>query len=306
MVLSYVAALAAAYFFTKSASFFWTYCRPSSLPKYLHHCRKSYALITGASDGIGFGLAEEFCSRNFNVILHGRNQSKLTKLKETLSASYPKVDVQILVLDALSATVDDMQSAIQQVQDLHITALVNNIGGTGGIVSSAFLSFSNNTFREIDDMITLNLRFTTLFTRAFLPILTRNGPSLILNLGSQGDLGVAYLPIYSSTKSYIRALTRALSAEFKAEGINIEVLDCAGGSIASAQNPAEATLMRPSSRRFAKACLDSVGCGQTRVVPYLPHGLQELLLGVLLPNWLVDTLIAKQLKPMADNKAKTW
>jgi 17beta-estradiol 17-dehydrogenase / very-long-chain 3-oxoacyl-CoA reductase len=79
-------------------SFIYISFRPSSLSRYNHS--NAYALITGSSDGIGFGFAHELLlSRGFNVILHGRNEKKLAGIKSDLIKQYPSRDVsQILYL----------------------------------------------------------------------------------------------------------------------------------------------------------------------------------------------------------------
>lgn len=77
---------------------------PSALHRYLrdHHGRKSWALVIGASNGIGEGFAYELCSHGFNVVLHGRHVEKLTRIQEALRAEYPKSKVRIVVADAAS------------------------------------------------------------------------------------------------------------------------------------------------------------------------------------------------------------
>ena len=70
------------------------------LGRYLHPDKECWALITGASDGIGFGLAEELCLRGFNVILHSRNRDKLELKKRELEAQFPKSQIAIAVGDA--------------------------------------------------------------------------------------------------------------------------------------------------------------------------------------------------------------
>ena len=68
----------------------WFYS--SGLPKYLRKTPDggaSWALVTGASDGIGRALSSEVAARGFNVLIHGRNESKLSNVREELAAVYP-------------------------------------------------------------------------------------------------------------------------------------------------------------------------------------------------------------------------
>lgn len=79
----------------------------TKLPKYGRSHRlagadqesQPWALITGASDGLGVGWAKELAIDGINIILHGRNPTKLDALKSTIEAEY-KVCVRTLVLDA--------------------------------------------------------------------------------------------------------------------------------------------------------------------------------------------------------------
>ncbi|KAF2450080.1 hypothetical protein P171DRAFT_204594 [Karstenula rhodostoma CBS 690.94] len=77
----------------------------SGLPKYLRqdaNGESSWALVTGASDGIGWGLSRQLADRGFNVILHGRNTSKLTRCREELEASFPHRHFRTVTVDASS------------------------------------------------------------------------------------------------------------------------------------------------------------------------------------------------------------
>ena len=59
--------------------FIWLYfLRPSSVKRYLHG-RAPYAIVTGATDGIGRATAAELVTRGFNLILHGRNEEKMQR-----------------------------------------------------------------------------------------------------------------------------------------------------------------------------------------------------------------------------------
>lgn len=74
--------------------------RPSNLPIYCHSESGSWALVTGASDGIGRAFSAELLSRGFNVLLHGRNKEKLERVKRELLELHPKRAIEIVVADA--------------------------------------------------------------------------------------------------------------------------------------------------------------------------------------------------------------
>lgn len=105
------------------------YFLPSSRLKRFQYGPASYALVTGASDGIGRAVAKELYRRGFNLILHGRNPEKLARVQEEIeAASTTKRDIKLWVADANDAQVD-FEGAVKQWEDLQITLVVHNVGG---------------------------------------------------------------------------------------------------------------------------------------------------------------------------------
>lgn len=76
-----------------------------------------WALITGASDGLGVGWAQELAAEGINVILHGRNPTKLDALKRTLEAEH-KISVRTLVLDAEKLPTSTEEGAYKEFDQL--------------------------------------------------------------------------------------------------------------------------------------------------------------------------------------------
>jgi hypothetical protein len=90
--------------------------------------QQSWALVTGASDGIGKGFAQELCSRGFNVIIHGRNEKKLLGVKKELESQWKDVQIKVFVMDAGNAqgwTEDDDKKVLDAVKGLNLTLLVS-------------------------------------------------------------------------------------------------------------------------------------------------------------------------------------
>lgn len=285
-----------------------SYLYPSALPKYLRthgEGEASWALVTGATDGIGFGFAEELCTRGFNVILHGRNQSKLDSKCEELQKRFPKSKLRIVVADASSFASQDIVKVIDQIKDLPITVLVNNVGGTG-VLDANFKSFDMHTAQEVDALLSLNVSFPIQLTAALWPLLKQNTPSLVLNVGSQAFVGVPFLPVYSATKGAIHAWSRALAVEQETYDTKIEVLEILVGSVQSQQNQTpQPTFFVPSSREMARTSLERVGGGLKSVPGYFPHWIQ-LASRALLPEWVVDWATVKFLKPLSGKKERVW
>lgn len=302
MVLStlffYLGLLTAAKYLSELFSFIYLFARTSSLPRYLHHT-PSWALITGSSDGIGRGFAEELCLQGFNIVLHGRNPAKLERLKADLSKEFPRRSIRIAVADSLQSNrASSIEAVVDAVQDLNLTVLINNIGGVAGIVTPKFKALERHNTQEIDDTIQLNLGFATQITHALLPTLQRNQPSLIINISSVAAvMSTPYLALYSASKAYNISFSRNLSAELKAEGKDIEVLGIiVGDTVTPGGRPGRTVgIIRPSSRTLAKSALQKVGCGRENVPGYLVHALQVSGLSFL-PEFLTAFIVAKEMR----------
>ena len=253
------------------------YARPSSLKRYLHG-DDAWALVTGASDGIGRGFAHELAQNGFNVVLHGRNVTKLENVKAQLQNQFPMLDFRILVADASSTSYQQIDALIASVNDLHLTVLINNAGG--GVTVAPL---EDTTSEDVDAIMNLNARFPTQLTKALLPQLTQtNSPSLIMNIGSMGDFCVPYATVYGGSKGFNMTWSSSLAMELKSEGKIVEVLAISVGRVTDvSHNKKDASFFTPSASTMAKAALQRVGCGKPVVVGYVGHALQKFLVGLL-------------------------
>lgn len=289
--------LLALYVLYKLACHIYVYLRPSSLPSYLHPPDGAWALITGSSDGIGFGLAQELCHRGFNVILHGRNHTRLLHAQSLLADQFPTTKTRILVLDANTPASDPcFDRAIREAVDsITLTVLVNSFGGQQGILPAErfLLGFGEYTPAQIEGIVQINTLFMLHVTRCLFPVLRANAPSLLLNVSGLGARGMPYLSVYSGSKGYLEAFTRALRAEMRGEGKQVEVLAIQAGYVQTRSNPMATGYFVPSSRRFAAAVLNRVGCGRDVVFGYWPHWLQALGFVVLPEAWMAKIVFGE-------------
>jgi len=266
--LATIGALWFSSFVIKVASFIRIYTRPSSLPRY-HHLSANgstpWALITGASDGIGKGYALELARHNFNLILHGRNQCKLSAVQESILEQYPKTQIRFLILDSISSSSECIREAVQKtLGDVHLTVLVNNVGTGTTPCGHVFSNFEDEEPRNIEAMINTNARFPALLTHAVLPsLLSHSKPALILTMGSISDAGSPYLSAYSASKAFDTTFSRALRREMKAEGRDVEVLAIMTAMVTDTSTSKErASWTCPDAGDYARSALGRVGCGR--------------------------------------------
>lgn len=256
---------------------------------------ESWALVTGASDGIGKGFARELCARGVNVILHGRNERKLERVREEILAEWPERQVRLFVMDANVGETDvpRLVEACKAFEDVRLRVLVHNVGGVGAGVP-LWAPLAERSSEVVGRIVNINVRFMTELTRVLLPQLVRSQPALIVTIGSGiSEFAVPYFQMYSGAKAYMQAWARSMRLEFKADKQDIEVLHIQVGKVSSGPSPAQratVNLMCPTPRRFAQSCLDAAGCGREVIWAYWPHALQFGLM-LSLPTWLLNMIV---------------
>jgi len=275
-----------------------------SLLKYTHSEHPPCALVTGASDGIGLGFVQELSSHGFNIILHGRNESKLKTVITTLKSQFPAREYRTFIHDAeKELTADILSNLAESLQDIHLTVLINNVGGPGS-VTPAWQTFLARSAEDIDKYINMNLRFPTQLTRALLPQLLENQPSLIMNLSSFAALYPApYVSVYAGSKAFNLAWGASLKAEMLAEGIDVDVLGIVIAKSQSAVVKAETSFFVPSAREMARKALEEAGCGRKWITPVWGHALQQWFLNCF-PEGILERILIMAAKGEKANSEK--
>jgi 17beta-estradiol 17-dehydrogenase / very-long-chain 3-oxoacyl-CoA reductase len=289
----------------KLSSFTWYhFLRPYNLSKYKKGGKGvPWALVTGSSDGIGLGFAEELASQGFNVILHGRNEQKLQGVKKQMLFQWPKRKFKILVLDSAedAGNTAKMAAALSEFKDLNIKILINNVGGPWG-ERPTFRKFSEMDTDYIDGWIELNLRFPTQITKVLLPTLIANQSALIINVGSgSSEISSPWLAVYSGTKAFIKAWSRSLAVELEDEGHDIDCHAIVVGPVATRKLGFASSLTRPSPRTMARSSLGYAGSGIKVVAAYWGHDYQMSLFS-LMPGRYGEDFVRKLSKEIRDKE----
>jgi NAD(P)-dependent dehydrogenase (short-subunit alcohol dehydrogenase family) len=170
------------------------------------------ALITGASSGIGYAIADLLGSEGYGLTVAARRPEKLEAAAEELRGKGYEVE-------AVAANMAD-EEAIQGVVAAHrerfgrLDVLVNNAGV--GIGAAA----GEHQTKRIDMQLDVNLRAVVLFYRECLEMLRADGGALVVNLSSiSGKSGQAWLSVYSATKAAVIGYTQAMNKELSSDGI---------------------------------------------------------------------------------------
>jgi uncharacterized protein len=174
-----------------------------------------FALITGASKGIGKAIARDLAARGYDLLLVARSEDLL---KETASeiAAGSRIDCQWLALD-LSG--DQAAARVYEYCKQHalpVSILVNNAGYG---LSGPFEKYTAETHAE---MLHLNIVTLVSLTRLFLPELKKQPAAYVLNIGSSAAYqAVPFLSAYAASKSFVLNFSRGLRGELK--GTNVSV-----------------------------------------------------------------------------------
>lgn len=191
-----------------------------------------YALITGASKGIGKAIATDLAARGFNVLLVARSEELLQQATAGITSLYP-VKADWLALDLSAAT------SAQQVYDwcrakgYVVRALVNNAGyGLSG-------PFEKYSAEEHVNMMTLNMTTLVALTRLFLPGLRAQPSAYILNVASSAAYqAVPGLTTYAATKAFVLMFSRGLRQELRKTSVSVTCV-CPGATDTDFPNRAQ-------------------------------------------------------------------
>jgi short-subunit dehydrogenase len=179
-----------------------------------------FALITGASGGIGAALAQEFAAHGWSLLLTARSMDKLQTLKQELTAKGVRVEVIALDLERT-----DSPARLEQAVDrlgIQIDALVNNAGfGDFGL-------FHRADRARLLAMLHLNISALTDLSHRFGTRMARQGQGFILNVASTAAFQPGPLmATYFSSKSYVLSFSQALALELGPRGVSVTAL-CPG------------------------------------------------------------------------------
>jgi short-subunit dehydrogenase len=251
----------------------------------------AYAVITGASGGIGRCLSRELASRKFDVLLIARSGDKLAAECQMLQHQYG-IKASYLALDLSEKTSADR---IVQWIDQHqaeVNVLVNNAGyGLWGEVEKT-------DFAQLDNMIALNINTLASLCYRMIPYLRKKTPAYILNVASTAAYqAVPTMTTYAATKAFVVLFSRGLRWELKRSGISVSCLspgatstgfiDRAGMEVLKER--AEKFSMKPEA--VAKIAIRGLFNGKAEIIPGFVNWI-SVKSTYILPKYLVEKIAA--------------
>ncbi|KAK4471028.1 hypothetical protein MN116_000012 [Schistosoma mekongi] len=249
-----------------------------------------WAIVTGASSGIGEAYAEELAKEGLNILLISNDESQLRLVSERISTDY-HVETRIVVADFTQNNVYDViKPAIQQLST--IACLVNNVGM--GLPIGAFVGGTQSpNERSIHDIIHCNILSTVMMTHIVLPkmLLQKEANPGIINIASYSSLRVTpYLSLYSSTKAFIIQFIKCISTEVYTKELIIQTLTPLIVYTSMTSNE-KLSFFVPTAKVYAKCALDMFGVEQ-QTTGYIRHEFKAFLYDLIpTPLWIVLTKV---------------
>jgi short-subunit dehydrogenase len=258
--------------------------------------KDGYALVTGASSGIGYELAKLFAEDGKNVVVLARSQNKLEDLKKEIEDKYGTMVI-ILVKDLSDPNSPQEIFAQLEQEGKKVDVLVNNAGFT------VWGKFSDNDWQKESEMIQVNITALTHLTKLYLPKMLGNRSGKILNVASLvGFAPSPFCAMYAASKAYVLHYSEALANELQGTGVSVTCL-CPGPTEtlfyerANIHNCRGVKMKMMDAATAAKVGYKALEKGKVISIPGFQNRLMPLVFRIL-PRGITTWMGGKILEPI--------
>ena len=260
-----------------------------------------WALVTGASAGIGVALARELAAGGTNLVLTARRKDRLEKLAQELSSAH-KIGVEIFAADLAQTDAPQQIFAYTQAKKINVDLLINNAG------FGAYGAFATVETQHLLDMVQVNCGAVVHLTRLSLPQMLKQRRGDVLILASTASFqAVPFISTYAATKAFDLLFAEGLAEEVKPYGVRVCAL-CPGSTesefheVAGQSGLAAARKNRETAEKVARVGLQALAAGKSYVISgignYLGAHSQRLV-----PRGVVTRIAGKMFRPPASDPA---
>ncbi len=248
---------------------------------------KKYAVITGASAGLGVEFAKRLSAKGYRLILVARRKERLQKL-----AAHLKTECEVIAADLTRES--ECTRVYDLIRDKEIEIFINNAGfGDCG-------RFTETSLDKEMNMIQLNIKAVHFFTKRMLQKMQKGDSGYILNVASCAGLmpGGPCMATYYATKAYVTSFTRAVAEELRECGSHVYVGCLCPGPVDTEFNQVANVrfLMRGISAGYCvRYALNKMARRKVVIIPAFIMKL-AMCFGKFLPGNIYVRLTAKQQK----------
>ncbi len=249
-----------------------------------------YALITGASKGIGKAIAYQLAKKKINILLVARSEDLLKELAQDIKKIH-SVDADYFATDLSdpNAAQHVRQWCLQK--NYAINILVNNAGyGLWG-------RFDTLTLEEQNNMLRLNMSTLVNLTYELLPTLKAAKKSYILNVASTAAYqAVPTLSLYAASKAFVLSFSRGLKIELKNTPISVSCIS-PGPTTSDFVNRArmgsaiqkKAEQFSMTAEKVAEIAISGMFSGKAEIIPGISNKLTAKITSFI-PKWLPEKI----------------
>jgi hypothetical protein len=255
--------------------------------------KNEYALVTGASDGLGREFAVQLAAMGMNLVLVARSEAKLNETVQLLrlGASQKAIVISADLTDP--ASFNQIQSVLQK-NSIPVKLLVNNAGSGG------WGKFESMTSKLYSRMIDLNVKAPVLLAQLLLEDLSGSKESAIINVSSLAAIQpVPFMSVYAATKSFMTHWSLALWNEWEKRGVYVQTL--MPGAIATGFDEKSGGFKAPFPKDqvgdIVKLSLSEL-VGKQRPIVYAKRSFSQRAFRVLLPLPFLVREVGKVFSPL--------
>ncbi len=218
-----------------------------------------WALITGASSGIGAEFALQLAALNFNLVLVARRKDKLEQLSAELIAQF---NIETLVISLDLSKLDFLETIQQQTNHLDIGLLINNAGFA---ITGSFL---NDQLENQLSLLDVNCKAPLILSHYFGNRMLSSGSGGIINIASTA----AFLPLpfwsnYAASKAYLLSFSEGIWHELKNAGIDVLAV-CPGPTQTEFADTAKVNLGGMTAKAVVDCSLKNIGKNSSVIVGF--------------------------------------